>query len=358
MTIGNFATLTLTGAFIATTMSAAPAMARELKLSDQFPTQHTISAEGTKAFFDYIAAHPEADLTIKHFPAGQLGKPTAQLDLVQDRVADIAVVGISYVPEKLPISTMMELPQLYDDSFGGYETIRRLAQDELNEREFKPAGIKPLWSIVTPQYQLLLTQNDPITDIADLKGVKARVAGATAELVASALGLTPVRMPAPDLYVALDRGTLDAAVYSLSVLQSYKLEEVTDSFTSNASLGGISFIAFMNDDVWDSLTEAQQQVIMEASDAAGFATACALLKNEVKTIDTLNGIGKTVYELDDKLKGQFAEALAGVSETWKANMDDRGVPGTEMLARFNEVRDGLIADNTVAASTQKCLGSE
>tara|TARA_R110001599_G_scaffold37386_2_gene116080 strand:- start:755 stop:1831 length:1077 start_codon:yes stop_codon:yes gene_type:complete len=358
MTNTKFVYRVLMTALIAGSVLAGHANARELKLSDQFPTQHTISAEGTKAFFDYIEAHPEADLTISHFPAGQLGKPTAQLDLVQDRVADIAVVGISYVPEKLPISTMMELPGLYEDTFGGYETIRRLLQEELNDREFKPAGVKPLWPVVTPQYQLLLTREDPITDISDLKGVKARVAGGTAELVASALGLTPVRMPAPDLYVALERGTLDAAIYSLSVLQSYKLEEVTNSYTSNASLGGISFIAFINDEVWDSLNAEQQEVIMAASDAAGLATACALLKNEVKTIETLKGMGKTVYELDDNLKGQFSDALSGVSETWKSNMDGRGAPGTEMLARFNEIRDGLLEDSTIEASTQKCLEAE
>lgn len=347
---------TLNAALVAGTFLAGPAVARDLKMSDQFPTQHTITAEGTQAFFDYIEAHPEADLTIKHFPAGQLGKPNAQLDLVQDRVADIAMVGISYVPEKLPISTMMELPQLYEKSFGGYETIRRMARNELNDAEFSKAGIVPLWSVVTPQYQLLLTRKDPITDISDLKGVKARVAGATSELVASALGLTPVRMPAPDLYVALERGTLDAAIYSLSVLQSYKLEEVTSSYTSNASLGGVSFIAFMNTGVWDSLTPDQQRVVRAASDAAGFATACALLKNEVKTIETLNEMGKTVYELDDKTLGQFIDALAGVSDIWTSNMDSRGVPGTEMLARFKEIQAGLKADGTIAASTAKCLG--
>lgn len=357
MSISNLGRFAVKATLIASTFLAGPALARDLKLSDQFPTQHTITAEGTKAFFDYIEAHPGVDLTIKHFPAGQLGKPNAQLDLVQDRVTDIAMVGISYVPEKLPISTMMELPQLYEQSFEGYETIRQMAQEELNEAEFAKAGITPLWSVVTPQYQLLLTRKEPITDIADLKGVKARVAGATAELVASALGLTPVRMPAPDLYVALERGTLDAAVYSLSVLQSYKLEEVTSSYTSNASLGGVSFIAFMNTDVWESLTPEQQAVVRGASDAAGFATACALLKNEVKTIDILNGMNKTVYELDDKTLGQFSDALAGVSKTWTENMDSRGVPGTPMLARFKEIQAGLKADGTVDTSTAKCLGS-
>ena len=95
-----------------------------------------------------------------------------------------------------------------------------------------------------------------------------------------------------------------------------------------------------------------------ASDAAGLATACALLKNEVKTIETLKGMGKTVYELDDNLKGQFSDALSGVSETWQSNMDGRGAPGTEMLARFNEIRDGLLEDSTIEASTQKCLEAE
>jgi len=344
----------LGAAILSAGLFATTGQARELKLSDQFPTQHTITAEGTKAFFDHIAAHPEVDLTVKHFPAGQLGKPNAQMDLVKDRVADIALVGISYVPEKLPLSTMMELPEAYKNSFEGYAAITSLLMNELNEREFAPAGIKPLWAVVTPQYQLLLTRKDPITDISDLKGTKTRVAGSTAELVASALGLVPVRMPAPDLYVALERGTLDAAIYSLSVLQSYKLEEVTQSYTSNAALGGVSFVAFINSGVWNSLTPEQQKVVTEASDAAGFATVCALVKNETKTIDTLNGMGKTVYELDAKLQGQFAEALVKVSDEWRQGMDSRGVPGSDILKRFDELRAELTANGTVDAAIRKC----
>lgn len=334
--------------------AAGAAPAKELKLSDQFPVQHTITTHGTKAFFDMIAAHPEADLTIKHFPAGQLGKPTAQLDLVRDRVADIAMVGISYVPERLPLSTLMELPQLYEGSFDGYAPIESLMKNELNEAEFKKAGIHPLWAVVTPQYQLLLTRKDPIKDLKDLSGVKTRVAGATAELVASALGMTPVRMPAPDLYVALERGTLDAAIYSLSVLKSYKLEEVTNSYTSNASLGGVAFMAFINEDVWQGLTPAQQKLLTEAGDAAGLATACALVKNEQATIEELSGMGKTVYELDDAQKAQFASALEGVSADWRKTMDARGIPGSTMLDAFKARQQAMRADGAIEAAARAC----
>ena len=333
---------------------AGAVQATELKLSDQFPVQHTITTQGTQAFFDTIAANPDADLTIRHFPAGQLGKPTAQLDVVKDRIAEIAVVGISYVPERLPLSTMMELPQLYGDSFDGYVPIQHMMKTELNEAEFRKAGIRPLWVIVTPQYQLLLTRDEPIAGIEDLSGVKARVAGATAELVASALGMTPVRMPAPDLYVALERGTLDAAIYSLSVLKSYKLEEVTNSYTSNAALGGVAFMGFINEDVWQSLTPEQQALLEEAGDAAGFATACALAKNEQATIAELEGMGKTVYELDEATQAQFASALESVSADWRATMDERGIPGSRMLDVFQATQEKMRADGSIEAAAKEC----
>ena len=128
----------------------------ELKVADQFPAQHMVTTTGTQKFFDYIKEHPEADIQIKHYPAEQLGKAASMLDLVQNRVSDISLVGISYITERMPLATMMELPGLYKNSFDGYLPFVKLAESDLAKYDFDPNNVKLLWVVVTPPYQLLL----------------------------------------------------------------------------------------------------------------------------------------------------------------------------------------------------------
>lgn len=336
---------------------ATGAPAADLKLADQFPAGHTITKQGTQAFFDHIKANPDADLSVTHYPAEQLGKAASMLDLVRNRVTDIAMVGMSYITEKMPLATMMELPGLYRDSFDGYGPYVKLAQNDLAAIDFDRNDVKLLWVVVTPPYQLLMTRKDPIDDIGDLAGAKTRVAGATGELAAQALGLVPVQMAAPDLYVALERGTLDAAIYTLSVMRSYKLEEVTNSFTNNASLGGVAFAAFIHKDVWESLSPEQQKVIEEGAEKAQFATACALVKSDLAAQEALKGMGKAVYALPEPVLAQFRERLTAVDQAWVEQMEQRGVPGKEMLVKFRQYQEEMRADGSSQKLLDECVGS-
>jgi TRAP-type C4-dicarboxylate transport system substrate-binding protein len=345
------------GAVVLALVMGSSAMATELKLADQFPATHTISKEGTQAFLDHIKAHPEVDLSVTHYPAEQLGKAASMLDLVRNRVTDIAMVGMSYITERMPLATMMDLPGLYNDSFDGYSPFVELARNDLAGIDFDRNNVKMLWVVVTPPYQLLLKRSDPIDDLSDLAGTKTRVAGATGELAAAALGLVPIQMPAPDLYVSLERGTIDAAIYTLSAMRSYKLEEVTNSFTTNAALGGVAFATFIHKDVWNRLTPEQQKVIEEGAEKAQFASACALLKSELAAQEALKGMGKAVYDLPDAVLAQFQERLAAVDKTWADQMASRNLPGAEMLSKFRSYQQRMRDDGSSKAAYERCVGA-
>lgn len=65
----------------------------------------------------------------------------------------------------------------------------------------------------------------PIKSLADLKGKKIRATGIVGEYV-KLLGAMPVSIPAPEIYMALKLGTVDAAVFGLVALEDMKLKEV------------------------------------------------------------------------------------------------------------------------------------
>jgi TRAP-type C4-dicarboxylate transport system substrate-binding protein len=66
--------------------------------------------QGGKFFMDRATALSNGRIKFEWYPAEQLGKAKDLLALVQTGVADMADVVPGYVPDKLPLSGVAELP--------------------------------------------------------------------------------------------------------------------------------------------------------------------------------------------------------------------------------------------------------
>ncbi len=312
---------------------AALAQEIQLRFADQLPLTHIASAAGNQPFMEQVEAETDGRVTFRHFPAEQLAKGASMLDTVQNGVSEIAFVGVSYVSDRLPLTGAVELPGLFDNVIDGHAAFEALVRNELADT-FEQAGLKPLWTMTTPPYQLMLRQSEPIEGLADLSGQQLRVAGATGQLVAAALGATPATIPTADLYQSLERGIVDGSLYTLSAMRSYTLQEVTQSYTTNAKLGGVAFIAFMNLNTWNSLPADVQEVIERVGLETGVNLAQAIDVTEVETVTFLEEMGKTVYPLSAETVAEFDAALATVQDEWARQMAERNLPGQEMLDAF------------------------
>jgi TRAP-type C4-dicarboxylate transport system substrate-binding protein len=81
------------------------------------------------------------------------------------------------------------------------------------------------WIPAFPNQIQQIGSSFPISSLADLKGKKIRATGVVAEYV-KLLGASPVSLPAPEIYMALKLGTVDAAVFGFTALEDMKLKEV------------------------------------------------------------------------------------------------------------------------------------
>ena len=67
--------------------------------------------------------------------------------------------------------------------------------------------------------------------IEDLRGLKIRVPSRNSGLVVEAWGATPVSMPAPEIYNAMQTGVVDGAMIDATTLTAFRLGE-SDETTS------------------------------------------------------------------------------------------------------------------------------
>src|SRR6185436_7151219 len=105
-----------------------------------------------------------------------------------------------------------------------------------------------------------------IKTVADMKGVKMRIGG-MAGLIMAKLGVVPQQLGAPDIYPALEKGTIDAAEW----VGPYDDEKL--GFNKVAKYyyypgwweGGPSLHHMVNLDKWNSLPKQYQSLIKTAS---------------------------------------------------------------------------------------------
>ena len=322
------------GLAAAAACAPAPGLRSPLRVAHGFAGDHFARTMAIHPFMAQVAELSDGSLPLREYPASQLGKPASMIDVVQRGLADIALVGVAYAAWRMPLTTAVELPGLFDDVVAAHAAFDALAREELLEREYLPNGVRPLFVTLMPQYQLLLKGREEIADIADLRGLKFRTPGDTGVRICRALGAIGVQIDQADLYIALERGTVDGALQTSANSAAYSLDEVADALTLNARLGTVAFVLFVNARTWDELDPASRNVLEEAGRRASFEMIRAIAGVIARDNRRLAEGGVRLITLSDAVLRQFSERLSVVEDQWRAQVGARHGDAGLILERF------------------------
>src|SRR5690606_34652759 len=113
-------------------------------------------------------------VAFQYYPTEQLGKAKDLLSLTVSGVADIAYVAPGFVSDKMPLSAVGELPLPTHSPSACPVTMAywKIAKPGglLDQKEFAPNGVRLLFSIVLPPYQLVTTSR--FSRVSDISGMK------------------------------------------------------------------------------------------------------------------------------------------------------------------------------------------
>jgi TRAP-type C4-dicarboxylate transport system substrate-binding protein len=175
-----------------------------------------------------------------------------------------------------------------------------------------------------------MSKNKPIRRLEDLRGLKIRTPSAAQSAQLSALGATPIDMPANQIYNNLDRGVVDAAMIPMSAAIDFKLIEVARYFTIEAPLGRSNFLVAMNRARYERLPANLRKLI----DAT---TGLELSLQGARTYDEQNDAGvaaarkeREIITLDAAERKRWLDAFKPhinerVGEGEKAGLPARGL---------------------------------
>lgn len=292
---------------------AAPATGEELNFASFTPPQHTITASLVDKLSEGVKSATNGALTIRYYPGGELGKgPVEQYVRVVQGAADISWGLQGYTSSQFPKTMIVELPGSVKAGASGYDMLWNAYDDHLASEY---PGTKPL-ALWVSEPNIIIMKDRQVRKPEDLAGLKIRVAGAVAADVVTALGATPVQMPIPQVYNALDTGLIDGIFTGSSAVSDFKLLEVANSYTIGAPLGRIAFFVVMNQGKYEGLPDDQRAAIDANSgrDLSKSAEDAWNAKGENTIMELKSDPKYTVIDLSPEEIEAFANVTVPVAE--------------------------------------------
>jgi len=331
----QFAKTALALAAVVSIGAAQAQTTTKIKIADSFPVGHYLPKYITTPMVEKLKANPAAKgIEFEYYPAEQMGKAKDFLSLVQSGVIDIAYVAPGFVSDKMPLSVVSELPLEFSGSCQGTMAYWNLAKPGglLDKKEFAPNGVRLLFTIVLPPYQIITRK--PFSNLKEIEGMKIRASGSAKELVLKKLKAIPVLMPTPDVYESLSRGTIDGVLFPFNSLAPYEIHKLSKTGTIGENFG--TFVAnwVISEKRFQSLPPAVQQDLTAMGEQLTRAACTQVEKDEAGDIEKVKAAGVKLTPLSAADKATVATVMQDVAKDWADNLDKRGKSGTEVLNAF------------------------
>jgi TRAP-type C4-dicarboxylate transport system substrate-binding protein len=310
-----------------TSAGSAAEKALELKVSHFWPETSEMHKHMLR-WKEKLEADSKGMLTLRIFSSGTLLKPALEWEGLIKGVADI-VYGIRLGTAGREFSEPLAIftAGANKASVGG-----RISYDVYNEfpeyrNEWKP--VKLLWLTAAGPNELHSTK--PIRKLEDVRGLQFRTApsGASIELI-KALGAAPAAMPMSEVFMALQKGTVDGALGPYDVLKGFRLADIT-KYTTNAHLFLLlgHYVA-MNLDAYNKLPPDMRKVL---DDSVEWAKQDSWKMYDAED-DAAEAYAKTKgHEFINLPPAEYARWLAvikPVQDKYASDLDVKGFPGTKL----------------------------
>ena len=290
-----------------------------------------------KAWLKELEDASNGEVVIKFYGAESLGKAPEYEELVKEGMADMALISCPYKPSQYQSTRFLELPFVSTGSRVSYEVAKKLFDEGLIAGEYD--HIKVLFFTISPPSHLF--SNKDASKVEDFKGIRMMCMGPVWNKTMDLLGAQCVTMNMQDVYIALQRGTLDSGVTSFASVMGYKWVEVAQHPIDISLMGGYVNYMGMNKKKWNKLSPETQAAWekINAKNAQVFYTLLDKFEQVGRSKWPEAGKELTVFPAEEKAK--LAEKLTPVWQDWVDRMEKDGKQGEAIYKTYVETMKNI-----------------
>jgi tripartite ATP-independent transporter DctP family solute receptor len=303
-----------------------------LKYATQLPKTHHL----TKADYRFAELANEKSggrLKVEVYPAGQLYAGPSLVKAVTSGAIEMGIVYGGAWTGPLPLIDLFDIPFL----FGDYGAVQRALKGRIGEllrTELDKRGVRVLsWGAYGESFSLASNKR-PLRVPKDFEGMKLRANQPMAAAALKALGASAVMMSAAEVYVALQRGTVDGASSGPSTIAQRKWFEVT-KYTTLANASYSIWPVMINAKAWSALSPDLRKVLEEAGAAHEAMTFANAAREDDESIKLLRERQEAVHVLTAEERGEWTKRMDAVRAEW---LSRTGKEGADVLKWVTEGR--------------------
>lgn len=313
-----------------------------LVISHFLPGNHPVHTDIFVEFGDRLQEVSDGRITYQIYPSNALGASGSQYDMAVTGEADLALSVHGYTNGRFPLVRVLELPFLTVSAEHGSRLITDL-YEEFPAFQEEHSDTVPLWLFTADPAQIV-SKDKYIERPEDMRGLRVRSPSPMGNDILEALGAVPVSMPMGDVYEALERGVIDAAMIPLEALYAYNLYEVSNHIVVG-HFSSTPFYSVMHSATYHALTDEEREYLdrmrgVEFAVKSGQAWDISGDKGR-----ELAEENQAVFiELEGELLEAWQEALEPVAQKWIQEIEEKGLPGQAIYERALELKEVIKAE--------------
>lgn len=237
------------------------------KFGNNLPLSHPLNVRANEVAAR-VAADSKGRMEIKVFPNNQLGGDTDMLSQVRSGGIEIFNPGTMVIATLAPISAITAV----GFAFSNYDQVWKAVDGKLGDAiraAFAKVGLHTFEKMWDNGFRQITTSTKPITNAADLDGMKMRVPVSPMGIsLFKSLGAAPTSLQFSEVYTALQTKVVDGQENPLAIVHTAKLYEV-QKFCSMTNHSWDGYHLVVNARAWRSLPDDLKAIVSRAfNDAA------------------------------------------------------------------------------------------
>ena len=280
-----------------------------IRFSSGAPENHFLTQQYIE-WANLVEKNSKGELKVQVYHSAQLFKDNEVVKAVQTEALESGCGFTMYLENQLvPAMKVYQMPFLFqsmDETWKVYSS--ELGASWKQTAEKKGVKLLALVAMPGPEDHIILTTKAAKVP-ADLSGQLIRGASPEHALAIKKWGAGPSFLTGAEVYLGLQRNTINGAINSIATYVDRKLYEVAP-YVVRVPLSVVHTFIIMNKGVFDKLTPSQQKAILQASEAV-----------EGKTIQ----VGKATLKRDVEEAGKKAKIYSPTGaelSLWKEGMPE------------------------------------
>ena len=285
--------------------SAFAAQAQTILKIGYATTKESHYGVGSSAFCDEVEKNTQGRYKCQQFPSSALGGEREQIEAVQLGTQDLVNTSTGPVGNFVPEVKIVDIPFLFRD----YDHARKVMDGPIGQdilSKFPSKGLIALgWT--ENGFRHMTNNKRDIVKPSDAAGLKMRTMENKVHMDGyRTFGILPTPMAFPELFGALQQGTVDGQENPIPVILSSKFAQVQKHLSLTGHVYSPALL-LMSPKIWAKLSDADKKIFTEAAKKAGAAQRKKVNDDENSGIAQLEKDGMKVTKVVDA--AAFREAL-------------------------------------------------